>query len=421
MINKIEVINRVKAVLRENPSFFNQFTKRTYYCKNYISIAEKSEQNLKDKELDIAVVLEDTGLTISVTRSESIKKILKQFSPNSINAIIFNNKKILNITKNSDGSFTIEYPKFNDLKTWKQLTIGLSNLCLTLSIFGSSNYVFFIVQDGVKKKRKLFSTNNFLFSKIVTAFNIIYNVFLYNPFQKYLTKKLVGNNLSPTNERLVVSKLINYINSLNDVYSVNIGDTTFYLNIKDLKSHPAYKDFLKQAKEEGADPNRLRSVTDWILKACKDNKDIIVYSDLNSYIAIAHEIGHYELSKEKILGSIQRNSGFNQTRVTDVVNFFLGSYAGVTKNLNLIAIGTIVNFVLNTPQLAVEFLASYRGIKLLERLKVEKKIIETAREWLGYAYLTYINGALSRSGGIITTSAGAASAGRILMRKGIFK
>lgn len=277
------------------------------------------------------------------------------------------------------------------------------------------------MQDGVKKKRKLFSTNNFLFSKIVTAFNIIYNVFLYNPFQKYLTKKLVGNNLSPTNERLVVSKLINYINSLNDVYSVNIGDTTFYLNIKDLKSHPAYKDFLKQAKEEGADPNRLRSVTDWILKACKDNKDIIVYSDLNSYIAIAHEIGHYELSKEKILGSIQRNSGFNQTRVTDVVNFFLGSYAGVTKNLNLIAIGTIVNFVLNTPQLAVEFLASYRGIKLLERLKVEKKIIETAREWLGYAYLTYINGALSRSGGIITTSAGAASAGRILMRKGIFK
>jgi hypothetical protein len=414
-MSKTEVYRILKNILSRNLKFTNDLLiGRTYYCTDFISLGD-SEKDLKDKELDVAIVLEDSGLTISTSRSSLMKKILDKLNITNFSNIV-NLPKSLSIIKNKDSSFTISYPKLNNVKDWEKLVIGLSNLCLMASITNSSKIIFYIVlEEKAKDSRlKLFSFS--LISKVVTAFNVIYNFLIYRPLGRYLRDKLTKEHLSPANEKAISAKLINYIKSLRDLYSVNIGDSTYFLCIKSLKSLRFSKEYIDSLKKEGADPRRLRTVNDWIVKAYNDDKDLIVYSDLDSYVSIAHEIGHYELSKEGILGNIQNHCKFHKSRIVDIVNFFIGYSAGATKNVETIAIGTLVNFVLHTPQLAIEFLASYRGIKLLERLGVDKEVIKKSRAWLGYAYLTYINGALARSGKSITAGAGLG-----LIRRSIFK
>lgn len=413
---KLEVYNLLKSILlRKNLKFSNNLLKgRSYSCPDLLKVGE-TERGLEDKELDIAIVLEGDRLTISTSQSKLMKKVLDRLELNAFNNIVSCTKK-LETLKNPDSSFSIIYPKINDTKAWEELVTGLSNLCLMSSITNSSNLIFYIVLEGISndKRRKLFSS---IVSKIITAFNIIYNFLIFRPFANYLSKKLVENRLSPKNEKMIISKLINYMNSLKDLYSVNIGDSTYFFCIKTLKRlKVSSKEYIDNLIKEGADKNRLRTVNDWIVKAYSEDKDLIIYSDLDSYVSIAHELGHYELSKEGVLGTIQDNCRYQRAPIVTAINFFIGYLAGVYKSVNTIAIGIIINFVLNTPQLAIEFLASYRGIKLLERLHVDKDVIKESRTWLGYAFLTYLNSAIYRSSHGLTFGAGLGTAKGLLFR-----
>ncbi len=412
---KLEVYNLLKNILlRKNLKFSNNLLKgRSYSCPDLLKVG-KTERELEDKELDIAIVLEGDRLTISTSQSKLMKKVLDRLGLDTFNNIVVSTKKLTTL-KNPDSSFSIIYPEISDTKAWEELVTGLSNLCLMSSITNSSNLIFYIVLEGISndKRRKLFS---FIVSKIITAFNVIYNFLIFRPFANYLSKKLVENRLSPKNEKMIISKLVNYMNSLKDLYSVNIGDSTYFFCIKTLKRLKISKEYIDNLIKEGADKNRLRTVNDWIVKAYSEDKDLIVYSDLDSYVSIAHELGHYELSKEGVLGTIQNNCKYQRAPIVTAINFFIGYLAGVNKSINTIAIGTIINFVLNTPQLAIEFLASYRGIKLLERLHVDKEVIKESRTWLGYAFLTYLNSAIARSGSSLTIGAGIGTAKRMLFK-----
>lgn len=73
-MNKSEIYRILKNILYRNLKFTNDLLiGRTYRCTDFILLGD-SEKTLKDKELDVAVVLGEIGLTVSTSRSSLMKK-----------------------------------------------------------------------------------------------------------------------------------------------------------------------------------------------------------------------------------------------------------------------------------------------------------------------------------------------------------
>lgn len=174
-----------------------------------------------------------------------------------------------------------------------------------------------------------------------------------------------------------------------DLIIVNLGTGSFYTNPKRWTPEQ-----LKQIKKYG-DSDRKRTILDWVLWAYENNKHIICYSELDSPIALAHEIGHYLIEIEggtnTWLQINRRKKIFNPDFVSFVA--FCCGLAGNTGEL----IGIVSNFLLQSPTLYIEFLASYKGYNILKECGISENELKSSKEIYRSAWGTYLSGVLNKS------------------------
>ncbi len=276
-------------------------------------------------------------------------------------------------------------------------------LAVFLKLFTGCYYKFYFT-DTKNSKQKTFSSteNSNLLSYIPTVLNTSYILVGYPLIMGRLSKKL--NELSKRKfGQDKFDKLLNYCKKIanGNVYFVNLGPISCYIDPKMIK-----KNGIEKLKKE-ADPERLRTMTDWILKAYNDNKHLIFYSDLDSPVALAHEFGHYLESIDGTLGKIQRNDrrGIFSSGFVAFLAFILGLFGSVGE-----IIGTVSGMLLKSPVLLTEYMASYKGLKLMEESKIfteeeikhTKKYFKTA--WNTYLTTSYGTAATSSIGRLIGTA-----------------
>ena len=188
----------------------------------------------------------------------------------------------------------------------------------------------------------------------------------------------------------VYKKITDYVKKkYQDLIIVNLGTESFYTNPGRWEEEQ-----LRQIKKYG-DPDRKRTILDWILWARENNKHIICYSELDNPIALAHEIGHYRIEKEGgsrlWLQANMKKKVFN----SDFIHFvaFCCGLAGNTGEL----VGIIANLFLRSPLLYIEFLASYKGYQVLKDCGVSENDLKNAKDMFKAAWGTYIAGTLKGS------------------------
>jgi Zn-dependent membrane protease YugP len=180
-------------------------------------------------------------------------------------------------------------------------------------------------------------------------------------------------------------KLLNYCEKIakGNVYFVALGPISCYLDPQMIK-----KNGIEELKKE-ADSSRLRTMSDWILKAYEDKKHLIFYSDLDSPIALAHEFGHYLEAIDGTLGRIQRNDkkGIFSSGFVGFLAFILGLFGSVGE-----IIGTVSAMAMKSPLLLTEWMASYKGLKLMEESKIfTAEELKHTKQYFKTAWKTYLS------------------------------
>lgn len=258
-------------------------------------------------------------------------------------------------------------------------------LAVFLKLFTGCFYKFYFTDT--KNRQKLFSesnSNKHLLTYIPTVLNMGYLVIGYPLIMGRLSRKL--NELGKRKYgKDKFDKLLNYCKKIanGNVYFVDLGPMSCYLNPKMIK-----KNSIEELKKE-ADSSRLRTMADWILKAYEDNKHLIFYSDLDSPVALAHEFGHYLEDIDGTLGKIQRNnkSGIFSSGFIGFLSFILGLFGSVGE-----IIGTVSAMVMKSPLLLTEWMASYKGLKLMEESKIfTKEEMDHTKQYFKTAWKTYLN------------------------------
>lgn len=389
-MNKLEVVRKLKSYA-ETEKYCCPLTGRIYKCSQFIYFS-KSEKYLEDKDLDIAVVVGEKGLTIS-NNSEIFRKISKELSPQILKGLCVTVTKENSFTwdiEYKDFKYFIKYPK--NEKGWKEIIVSLSYLCQLVSFKTSTFLRFYIVQEGINGRQKLFTS--FLNKYGVSLANLGYHYIGYPLIKERISKKL--NEITKENiksDGQVLRKLLQYGKSLKDLYMVNLGAETCFINPSRLE-----QDYVQGLVEGGAIPDRCRTLDDWLVRSYIDKKSLIIYSDLDSYLSIAHELGHYEIDKEDIWGKLQIHSGVVDSLLMNAIQFIFGfgsgAFSKTATSSKLEGVGTIVSMLSRTPVLAFEFIASYRGLKILERIGVSSDVMERAREFFKLAYYSYLAGTL---------------------------
>jgi len=260
-------------------------------------------------------------------------------------------------------------------------------LAVFLKLFSGCYYKFYFT-DTKNTKQKSFSDTgkSNLLSYIPTVLNTSYLLVGYPLIMGKLSKKL--NELSKRKYgQDKFDKLLNYCKKIanGNVYFVDLGPISCYIDPQMIK-----KSGIEQLKKE-ADSERLRTMTDWILKAYEDNKHLIFYSDLDSPVALAHEFGHYLESIDGTLGKIQRNDkkGIFSSGFVRFLAFILGLFGSVGE-----IIGTVSAMLLKSPLLLTEYMASYKGLKLMEDSKIfTEEEIKHTKQYFKTAWKTYLSGA----------------------------
>ena len=197
-----------------------------------------------------------------------------------------------------------------------------------------------------------------------------------------LSMKITSSHQGSFNE-VAYKKITDYAKkNYSDLIIVNLGTGSFYTNPKRWTPEQ-----LKQIKKYG-DPDRKRTILDWILWTHKHNKHIICYSELDNPVALAHEIGHYLIEKnggsKTWLQANKQKSVFTPTFVK-----FVAFCCGIAGNIGEL-IGIVSNLLLSSPTLYIEFLASYKGIQLLKECGLSEKDVEQAKETFKAAWGTYM-------------------------------
>ena len=258
-------------------------------------------------------------------------------------------------------------------------------LAVFLKLFTGCYYKFYFT-DTKNSKQKSFSDTikKNLLSYIPTVLNTSYLLIGYPLIMGRLSKNL--NELGKKRYgKDKFDKLLNYCEKIakGNVYFVALGPISCYLDPQMIK-----KNGIEELKKE-ADSSRLRTMSDWILKAYEDKKHLIFYSDLDSPIALAHEFGHYLEAIDGTLGRIQRNDkkGIFSSGFIGFLAFILGLFGSVGE-----IIGTVSAMVMKSPLLLTEWMASYKGLKLMEESKIfTTEELKHTKQYFKTAWKTYLS------------------------------
>ena len=288
-------------------------------------------------------------------------------------------------------------------ENWKTLLQAFTEFLIFLKLFiGAEFRIYFHDSKTPDPKQKEFSEGN-IASWIPTAVNLGYSVFLAPILQKRLALK-VSNAGKPYNTSFETGFKKFLEKNYPDLVLVKLGTGSCYINPQNIPG-----DVLKALRKE-ADPERLRTMLDWILWGHDNKKHILFSSDLDNALAMCHEVGHYLIDigggAKKWLHVHQRKGITNQGFIS-----FVAFCLGLLGNLGEAA-GIVSSWLLKTPMLYTEFLASYIGLDVLKQAGGTEKEIEEAKKVFKAAWGTYFNNA-ARTGS-------SASWGR-LVRLGIDK
>lgn len=260
-------------------------------------------------------------------------------------------------------------------------------LAVFLKLFAGCYYKFYFT-DTKTKQKEFSDTSKSLLSYIPTVLNTSYLLVGYPLIMGRLSKKL--NDLSKKKYgKDKFEKLLNYCKKKanGNVYFVDLGPISCYIDPQMIK-----KNGIEELKKE-ADPERLRTMSDWLLKAYNDKKHLIFYSDLDSPVALAHEFGHYLESIDGTLGKIQRNDrkGIFSSGFVGFLAFILGLFGSVGE-----IIGIVSAMLLKSPLLLTEYMASYKGLELMKESKIfTEEEIEQTRKYFKVAWKTYLTNSYS--------------------------
>jgi len=269
---------------------------------------------------------------------------------------------------------------------WVSLYKAFLEFLIFLRLFYGSEFKIFLDPE---KTPALYQKQ---FSIVATLVPSILNLGLAKIMKeegKRLSIKLTTSYKGKFNES-VYKKIINYVKkNYQDLIIVNLGTGSFYTNPANWN-----KEQIDKIKKHG-DPERKRTILDWILWAYNNNKHVICYSELDTPIALAHEIGHYLIDKaggtKAWLQSNGKRNMFNSKFISFVA--FCCGLAGNTGEL----VGIVSNFLLRSPLLYIEFLASYNGYQVLTDCGVSENDLKEAKEMFRTAWGTYLSGTINKS------------------------
>ena len=205
---------------------------------------------------------------------------------------------------------------------------------------------------------------------------------LYNLLNKYGIR-----------DKSLNQKLIKLIPDDEDILIGDLGPSSFYFNPRRMTDREREL-MMKALDSRKVDPEKLDSLNSYIYKSIKDKKLLVIISDLNGCEATAHEIGHLFIDyKGGILSKLQGNRVIGAIKngpIPGMTSFALSLFG---KDIASV----IIPFVMKTPLLITEFMASKIGLDLLAKAGATREQIESAKTALKSAWGTYFTDALGTS------------------------
>ena len=244
-------------------------------------------------------------------------------------------------------------------KDWEEILKAFTEFAIFLKLFTGCWFKIFIVPSKVESPYQKQFSDQSLISFIPSIINAGYNFIGYPLIMGKLSEAMIKSNRGDVKPGLR-DKILRYgEKKYKDIYFVNLGTGSCFINpqyISDIR--PLY---------EVADPKRLRTMWDWVVKGYEDHKYVIFYSDLDLGVAIAHEIGHYLEDKDGTLAKIQKGnkSGVLSNGFISFFGFMTGAITSVTKGVGSAiagwaeALATATGLLMKSPLLFSEYMASY--------------------------------------------------------------
>lgn len=401
-------------------TFYNQSKKESCSYEDFIKLAD-SKKN----------VLDETTLKQSILRG-TLSSPFNKRPLRTKDLVVISNKKVpgeLNFVVSDDltclGSFDegifsepvnimlsvlTKHKKENPNSTWEytsktnQINKKLYNILITLPS-KKTEYLAFInmfaemaevikVVMGYKcvvnivlpKKTIKFKQKEYSLILPVTLGVYIGSEILNHVSRSMLTALTEGNVYSPDVEK----KLLGWAKRQKDLLVANIGDGSFYI------TREYYERNIKQKEKllKSGNIKNPRTLTDYLAKAVSEDKDLVVFSDTNSTVVLAHELGHYIVSKKKFLKKLQNGPFWRFISRSNAFVAFVGLILGLTGNM---VAGIISTILMKCPELISEFAASYYGMKIMKEIGCSKEDLRKAKSDFRKAYITYLNGTLGLS------------------------
>lgn len=290
---------------------------------------------------------------------------------------------------------------------WEDVLKSLLEYLSIIKLFTGDIYKIYLCQSNeeVPEEKYFGISMDKIINYIPASLMVIYNKFISKAFEKGVIPKWQDTAKVKYSPGLK-EKIIKYAEEKykDELIIANIGQGSFFLDTEvALKSFPQARQILDPEKlgAMNANPDRKRTMYDYVALAIREHKNLIGYSDRDPVPAIAHEIGHFLVSKEKTLKSkCQENSKLGIFS-DKFIKFYSGVFGGIGGFFSTNGITDVVGFftamALKSPELISEFYASYYGIEILEKVGATKDDIEKAKSALKLAYSTYINNAIKQA------------------------
>ena len=411
-LNKFVGINGV--------TFYNQSKKESCSYEDFIKLADSKKNVLDETTLKQSILRGTLSSPFNKRplRTKDLVVISNKKVPGELNFVVSDNLTCLG---SFDGgifsepvnimlSVLTKHKKENPHSTWEytsktnQVNKKLYNILITLPS-KKTEYLAFInmfaemaevikVVMGYKcvvnivlpKKTIKFKQKEYSLILPITLGAYIGSEILNHVSRSMLTALTEGNIYSPDVEK----KLLGWAEKHKDLLVANIGDGSFYI------TREYYERNIKQKEKllKSGNIKTPRTSTDYLAKAVSEDKDLVVFSDTNSTVVLAHELGHYIVSKKKFLKKLQNGPFWGFISRSNAFVAFVGLILGLTGNM---VAGIISTILMKCPELISEFAASYYGMKLMKEVGCSKEDLKKAKSDFRKAYITYLNGALGLS------------------------
>lgn len=268
-------------------------------------------------------------------------------------------------------------------RDWVELYKVFTEFLVFLKLFIGAEFKMYLTTKPISKQKNYSDINdsNSPASFIPTIINLGYSMIGYPMIMGKLSKKLNEVSKRDNSNYKLQKKIIDYCKKTyqKNILFVNLGKGSCFLNPQNIKNISTLKKI--------ADSKRLRTMLDWVLYGYEQKKMVIFYSDLDSPTALAHEVGHALIELDGTIGKIQRH---DQKGIFS--NSFAGFFAfvaGIFGPIGEIA-GVAGAMLLKSPQLYIEYLASYKGYEILKTIGLTEDELKRAKNYYKLAFKTYL-------------------------------